>query len=919
MDGTWWRYLKSLAARIAQWLTGRSRQVAPAALEQPDLGADGAREFVVFLTPLDGRIRSAEFRAFLMALIYRHGRFLSGLHPWKGGVSQLACAVLPGGQLELDLQVLPEGRLSDGEESELFSLLHDLPRPGVTAPIAFVARACFGDGPGGGTDFEFPFKSRFPNGRSGPLEEQLLTLVESRGKTDPSPWNIGDFTRLIDLDSTNVAAVIGRAALYAAEGRADQALADYDRALELSPNDADILAERADYRIELEDFDRALADYGQALALDSKHIWSRYNRAMLYGKLDKPDLARADIEQGLCDAPDNPQLFLGRGLLRASSGDLAGAIGDFTSAVGLRSDFASAYLERAKAYMQQDEPERAMADLADAMLHAPVSGTACAMRAAILADLGRTDEAIADLTTALGREPHNPDYRVQRAHFYLSQAKNELALEELQIVQAEHPDQVVAWGLSGIAHQQLDEFPEAIADCSEAIDRGLMMPAVFFSRAVARHFTGETESALADLEQTLEMAPDHAAAYNARGLILAGELDFDAAEQDFSAAIEHSSDWAMPWLHRGNTHAARGEMRQAIHDYDQAIRLLPELALAFKNRGTARAELEDTEQAIADLAEAIRIDPEFVEARFERAMLQFRAEDFKAVREDLDEVLRLDEDNAAAYYWRANAWRASGNPQRAVEDLDALIRLCPTSGSAYSSRGSLWIEMGQPDRAAEDFAEAIRVEPGSAESFTLERLLAEAAHALNAEDFDQAIACAAEALEANAECAPAHHVRATAYWYSGQHVEAADDLTWLVESGHDSPEVRGSRGQVYAEMAQFEEALVDLDRSLAAKAGGPPSPGRAYALSGRALALTGLGRHDEAARDFEASVVICPGNAWVHYNQGVAYRELGDEAKALVCFGLAMNLTEPRLPPFKRRRAQQFLKLRAARVEQNAS
>ena len=50
------------------------------------------------------------------------------------------------------------------------------------------------------------------------------------------------------------------------------------------------------------------------------------------------------------------------------------------------------------------------------------------------------------------------------------------------------------------------------------------------------------------------------------------------------------------------------------------------------------------------------------------------------------------------------------------------------------------------------------------------------------------------------------------------------------------------------------------------------------------LVLTGLQRFDEAAAEFEQSILARPGNAWVHYNQGLLYLSLNQSPQAVHCF-----------------------------------
>ena len=78
----------------------------------------------------------------------------------------------------------------------------------------------------------------------------------------------------------------------------------------------------------------------------------------------------------------------------------------------------------------------------------------------------------------------------------------------------------------------------------------------------------------------------------------------------------------------------------------------------------------------------------------------------------------------------------------------------------------------------------------------------------------------------------------------------------------------------------------------------------AHALSGRALALAGLQQWDDSTRDYEESVRLSPKNPWAHYHRGLQLFQRGELDKAKTSLELAIELTDPPLPPRKRQRAQ---------------
>lgn len=71
----------------------------------------------------------------------------------------------------------------------------------------------------------------------------------------------------------------------------------------------------------------------------------------------------------------------------------------------------------------------------------------------------------------------------------------------------------------------------------------------------------------------------------------------------------------------------------------------------------------------------------------------------------------------------------------------------------------------------------------------------------------------------------------------------------------------------------------------------------AITRNGRAVALAGLGRINEAMTEFEASVNLCADNAWVYYNRAQVYERINDQQKAIADYRTALVKTGPHLSP----------------------
>ena len=178
---------------------------------------------------------------------------------------------------------------------------------------------------------------------------------------------IMNFNRAVDLQPNFADAYRMRGRAYVAESNADQAIRDFTRVFELRPSDALALAERGFARLDKRDYANAIADADRALALD-------------------PKLARA---------------YSLRGTARRAAGDPRKAVEDFTKAVELELNLDNLF-QRAATNQLIGEHEMAIADFTKALVEDPQQPHTYFARAKSRNAVGDTAGAQADI--AAGRK-----------------------------------------------------------------------------------------------------------------------------------------------------------------------------------------------------------------------------------------------------------------------------------------------------------------------------------------------------------------------------------------------------------------------------------------------------------------------------------------------------------------------------------
>ncbi|WP_426957275.1 tetratricopeptide repeat protein [Muricoccus radiodurans] len=155
------------------------------------------------------------------------------------------------------------------------------------------------------------------------------------------------------------AAIFGQAGqAWTVAGQPSRAYGAFTLALAITPNDVELLVDRAIAAAALGRFADALADADRAIAQDSSVAEPWVFRAAALRRLERPQEALRDIERALSLDPGNPEALLERGILRQLAGDEAGARADWESVIAASPDSAAADLAQQNLALNAAGPVR---------------------------------------------------------------------------------------------------------------------------------------------------------------------------------------------------------------------------------------------------------------------------------------------------------------------------------------------------------------------------------------------------------------------------------------------------------------------------------------------------------------------------------------------------------------------------------
>lgn len=208
---------------------------------------------------------------------------------------------------------------------------------------------------------------------------------------------IKDYDKAIALSPRGVKAYIGRGNAHSDLHQYEKALDDYDQAIRLNPRAADAYNGRGAVRVDLGQLDLAISDYSRAIELEPKFAEAYFNRAAAHDAKGELEAAIRDYDEVIRLQPDQALAYAKRGRARNRKGEFGAAIRDLDRAIALRPDLAEAYSDRGDARQGRGHYSEAIVDYEKAILLRPRFVAPYQSRAIAYLRLGEYDKAWDDV------------------------------------------------------------------------------------------------------------------------------------------------------------------------------------------------------------------------------------------------------------------------------------------------------------------------------------------------------------------------------------------------------------------------------------------------------------------------------------------------------------------------------------------
>jgi tetratricopeptide (TPR) repeat protein len=585
--------------------------------------------------------------------------------------------------------------------------------------------------------------AEFP-AREAAAQQAALRMLNDKRASIRMPAGYRYTTSDIDAVKADVpmtsAGFVGRAKIFVDRGMRKEALLDYDRAVELDPDNVYAWANRGMTRVEVGDMAGARSDLARAEQLDPEFVQIFIARGMLADAEKRPRDAIDAYSKALEQEPDRSFAIGRRALAYAVLGDDR-AFDDAGAAIKLDPSWIDLYSLRAVILMGRGDRDRAIAEMQAAIANDPKRAFAHVAAARILAMADRRADAIrhydaaiaiepqayiyaersrvrspddkagrqADIAAALKLDPKSREALVARAAFLQDQRDWDAAIAILTQALAGSPDDPALLAQRARAFQQKGDVERALVDAGAVLKREPKVIDIYLLRANLLRSQGKTEDALR--EATAAQAADPGNAYShvvAASIYSAFHKDAEAMKA-YDRALSIKPD-AYIYLNR-SLRRPKTDTAGRRADLDAALKLNPNLSEAIAEKARMQSDSGDLPGAIANYTSAIEKSPENPTLLVGRGIVYARAGDAGRAEGDFTRARALATDPASLNNMCWAKGTAGVALESALADCNAALAKAPDLAGYLDSRGLVLLRLGRLDEAIADYDRALAKRP----------------------------------------------------------------------------------------------------------------------------------------------------------------------------------------------------------------
>jgi tetratricopeptide (TPR) repeat protein len=588
--------------------------------------------------------------------------------------------------------------------------------------------------------------------------------------------------KALKMDPNRQESYLNMAVLEMNAGQWKAAEDSFNEAVRLNPKSGNALISLGNFYQSRGRFPEAEQQFRSAIANAPSDPEPRGSLARLYMAENKPALAEEFLKQAKKDFPDNS---LGYRML-----------GDF--------------------YVASNQPDKAVAEYSALYQEHPSDLMLKKTYIELLIQKDRIEEARKLTDEVLKSTPGDLDAQIDKAQIELQSGQAAAAVNILQGVLKNDPDNAVAHYQLGLAFDRLSNIRRAEAEWREAVRlRPDIVQAHRALAGVAIH-RGDANILAQEADQIINYQPDSPDGYLLRAVAEIDRKQYAKADDFLKQSLAKAPNNAATYVQVGNLRIAQGQPAAAQKAYQQALDLDPNSpdALGGVLNGYLMQKQEDKAFAAANAQLAKYPSNSQFHVILGRLLAE-QKKNFAGAENEFKRAAQLDKNNTEALAQLGMAENGRGATDEALETFLNAAKANPKEATFLLLAGGLYETKQSWDHAKQMYQKVLELEPDNAlASNNLAYVMLE-----QGGNVDVALAMAQTARRQLPDNPSSADTLGWAYYHKGVYTSAIGLFKEAVKKEPENATFVYHLGLAYAKNGQAALARQQLDRVSKIKPG----------------------------------------------------------------------------------------------------
>lgn len=339
--------------------------------------------------------------------------------------------------------------------------------------------------------------------------------------------------------------------------RYQDALARYEKAVNIRPEYAQAWNGQAKTLYELKEYKEALAAYDKAIQLEPDYLPAWSGRGFTLNKLQRYQEAIASFDKALQLENQDPEVWNAKGEALTKLNEYDQALKSYDKAIEFNKEYYEAWYNKALLLQNLKRYDEAMTAYDKVLELKQDYERAWYNRGNVLVNLQRYQDAIAAYDKAVQYKPT----------FYQ------------------------AWLSKGNVLINLQRYPEAIESFEQVIKYNRKNYQAWYGRGWSLHQIKRYEEAVTSYNQAIELNRKNYQVWYNRGNSLYNLNKYQEAISSYNKSVNYEPKHYETWYSRGNALFNVKRYSEAIASYDKAIKIKPDYQQAINARNQAQQQL----------------------------------------------------------------------------------------------------------------------------------------------------------------------------------------------------------------------------------------------------------------------------------------------------------------------------------------